>query len=186
MKLVAVVILIACMLSGCNSEDVLLKQATDLRKTILEADSCTFQTVITADYGDRLYTFQMDCTTDNAGNLEFIVTDPETICGITGTISQKSSALTFEDKVLAFPMLTDDQLTPVSTPWIFINTLRSGYIVGCSKTDEEICIYIDDSYEENPLRLEVYTDTHMNPMHADIFCNQQRILSADIRNFTIQ
>ena len=186
MKFSAVLLLIACMLSGCSSEDVLLKQATDLRKTILEADSCTFQTVITADYGDRLYTFQMDCTADNTGNLQFVVTDPETICGITGTISHKSSALTFDDKVLAFPMLANDQLTPVSTPWIFINTLRSGYIVGCSKTDEEICILIDDSYEENPLHLEVYTDIHMTPIHTDIFWNQQRILSADIRNFTIQ
>ena len=178
MKFAAVMLLIGCILSGCNAEDALLKQAADLRKDILEADSCTFQTVITADYGDRLYTFQMDCSADSTGNLQFVVTDPETICGITGTVSQKSSALTFDDKVLAFPMLADDQLAPVSTPWIFINTL--------SKTNDEICIYIDDSYAENPLRLDVYTDIHMNPMHADIFWNQQRILSADIRNFTIQ
>lgn len=185
MKFAAAVVLIVCLLSGCGTQDDLLDQAMDLRKSILEAQSCSFQAVITADYGDVLYTFQMECSSDSNGNLQFTVTDPATICGITGSISDDGGCLTYEDKVLAFPMLADGELTPVSAPWLFINTLRSGYLNGCSEEDSSLCIYIDDSYEEDPLRLEVYTDQKTIPIRAEIIWQEQRILSLDIRNFTI-
>lgn len=186
MKLAVTVILIVCMLSGCKPGDDLLEQATGLRKTILAANGCTFQTVITADYDDVLYTFQMDCIGDSTGAIRFTVTDPETISGITGTISREMSALTFDDKILSFPMLAEDQLTPVSAPWIFYNTLRSGYITGCSREGDGFCIYIDDSFEENPLHLEITTDSQMQPSFAEIIWQDRRILSMDIRGFTVQ
>lgn len=186
MKLAVAVLLITCILCGCTSEDASMDHAMDLRKKLLEAENCSFQTVITADYGDALYTFQMDCAADSEGNLQFTVTDPETISGITGTISQESAALTFEDKVLAFPMLADNQLTPVSGPWIFMNTLRSGYLTGCSREEDGFCIYIDDSFEENPLHLEIETDQEALPVHAQIIWKDCRVLSMDIRDFSIQ
>lgn len=186
MKFAVAVLMIACMLGGCSTTDHQLDQAMELRKTILTAESCTFGAVITADYGDKLYSFQMDCSADTSGNLSFTVTAPDTISGITGMISQEGAALTFDDKVLAFPMLADNQLSPVSAPWVFLSTLRSGYITGCSREDDTTCIYIDDSFEENPLYLEIYTDKDMNPIRAEIFWNQRRILSADILDFAVQ
>ena len=186
MKLAVTVLLICCILCGCTSDDTLLDSAMDLRKKVLAAESCSFQAVITADYGDELYTFQMDCITDSVGNLQFTVTDPETISGITGTIAQDSAALTFDDKVLAFPMLADNQLTPVSAPWIFVNTLRSGYLTGCSREEADFCIYIDDSYQDNPLHLEIETDSRMNPVSVQIIWQDRRVLCMDIRDFRMQ
>lgn len=186
MKIAAAVVLIVCLLSGCGAGDDQMDQAMNLRKKILEADVCSFQSVITADYGDALYTFQMECSTDSAGNLQFTVTDPETISGITGSISQDSASLTFDDKVLAFPMLADGELTPVSAPWLFMNTLRSGYLTGCSKEEEGFCIYIDDSFEESPLHLMIYTNQDILPVSAEIVWQERRILSLDIRDFAIQ
>lgn len=186
MKFGVAFLLVICVLSGCSQENDQLKQATELRNSILTSGSCSFEAVITADYGDVIYTFQMGCNADRDGNLSFSVTDPETIAGITGQISKDNAALTFDDKILGFPMLTDGQLAPVSAPWIFYNALRSGYMTGCSSTNEGLCLYIDDSFEELPLHLEIYTDSKLQPIHADFFWNQQRILSADIRNFSIQ
>ncbi|MBQ8359081.1 MAG: hypothetical protein IJX37_04095 [Oscillospiraceae bacterium] len=186
MKIAIAVLLITGLLSGCGAGDDAMDQAMALRKRLLEADSCAFQAVVTADYADALYTFQLECETDNAGNLQFTVTDPETIAGITGSISQDSAALTFDDKVLAFPMLADGELTPVSAPWIFINTLRCGYITGCSKEEKGLCIYIDDSFREKPLSLMLYTDQDCTPVFAEIVWQEQRILSVDVRYFTIQ
>ena len=88
--------------------------------------------------------------------------------------------------MLAFPVLADDQLTPVSAPWIFLNSLRSGYLTGCSREEDGICIYIDDSFEENALHLEIYTDENMTPVRAEIIWQDRRVLSIDIRNFTLQ
>jgi len=186
MRIVSAVILIVCLLSGCRAADDQLNQAMALRKRILEAECCSFQSIITADYGDELYTFQMECIMDKEGRLLFTVTDPESISGITGHISQNDAALTFDDTVLAVPMLADGQLAPVSSPWIFINTLRSGYLTACSTDDDGLCIYIDDSYEDNPLHLEIYTDSNTIPIHADIIWQERRILSLDIRDFSLQ
>ena len=186
MKFAAVVIFVITILTGCTSEEKLISKGMDLRKSILEAQSCTFQTTITADYGDVIYTFQMDCVTDNTGSVKFTVTDPETISGITGTVGQEQPKLTFDDKVLAFPILAENQISPVSAPWVFINTLRGGYLSGCGVEKEGYCIYIDDSYEEYPLHLLIHTDKALIPYCAEIIWNERRILTLDVRNFTIQ
>lgn len=186
MKLAAVILLIPIFLSGCTSDDTLLNQVVEMRKQVLNAEVCAFHTVITANYEDVVYTFQMDCTSDSSGNVQFMVTDPESIAGISGSISNHSAALTFDDKVLAFPMLADDRLTPVSAPWIFVNTLRSGYLTGYSNEDDVLCIYIDDSYNEYPLHLVIWTDESLHPVRAEIIWQERCVLALDVQNFTIQ
>lgn len=186
MKRAVALVLIVCTLLGCGAKDDSLEQAMELRTQILNAEKCSFQAVVTADYGDALYTFQMACEADSSGNLAFTVLDPETISGITGSISQEKAALTFDDKVLAFPMLADGQITPVSAPWLFLNSIRSGYLAGCGQLDGGISIYIDDSFGEKPVRAEIVTDEEFNPIHADIIWQDRRVLSVNIQNFTIQ
>ena len=186
MKLSVAALLLISILCGCNSKDVQLQQALELRKALISAENCSFETTITADYGKTLYTFQMHCHMDSDNNLSFTVTDPETIAGISGMISKDTASLTFDDKLLAFPILADDQLTPVSAPWIFLNALKSGYIIGSSGEEDGHCIYLEDSFSENPIHIEVHTDLQWQPYHADFFWKQQRVLSIEIRNFNIQ
>ena len=185
MKVVAALIVVVCLLSGCNNGQNDIKQAMDLRKHILESQGCTFQATVTADYDKTIYTFQMDCTIDSNGLLQFTVTDPDTISGITGNISKVQSSLTFDDKVLAFPLLSEGLPTPVSGPWLFINALRSGYLTGCSNDEGKLAIYLNDSYEENPLHLQIHTDEKCCPIYAEVIWQDRRVLSMDIRGFII-
>lgn len=186
MKRCVTVVLIACLLCGCGGKSNHIEQALELRKELLSANSCSFEATVTADYGVCLYTFQMDCSVNPEGSLSFTVKDPETIAGITGTITNDDASLTFDNKVLSFPTLVEGQLTPVSAPWLFINALKGGYITGYSEGEEESCIFIDDSFAENTLSLEVYCDSQFQPQHVDFYWMRQRVLSADIRNFSIQ
>ena len=179
-------VLISCFLSGCASENQALNQAMELRKAVLEANSCSFLAVTTADYGEEIYTFQMECVADSTNSLRFTVTDPESISGITGEISKESTALTFDDTVLAFPPLADGEIMPVSGPWLFINSLCSGYLTGCSSEEEGICIYNYDRYQENALHLQIYTNADFVPERAEIIYGDRRVLSMDIRNFVLQ
>ena len=183
MKILAAMILIVSILTGCDAADTSVERAAELRKQLLEADACSFQATITADYGDALYTFQMECSSSQAGDLQFTVTDPEVISGISGTISAEEAALVFDDTIVAFPVLADGQITPVIAPWIFLNTLQSGYLKACSDTESGFCIYLDDSFEEDPLQLLITTDASMEPKFAEIYWHEQRIMSLDIRNF---
>ena len=175
----AVVFLCGC--SGAHNE---MDQALQLRRKLLESEGCTFTAVVTADYGDAVYTFTMDCAADKAGRVSFEVTQPESIAGVTGFFSEQSGALTFDDQVLAYPPLTDEQITPVSSPWLLIRTLRSGYLTSCGSTSEGMCIAMDDSYQENALHLDIWTDETNEPVRCEILYKGRRILSMRVNGFT--
>ncbi len=184
MKRILSVLLILFLLTGCGGTAHELERAVAMRGKILSAENCTFGAVVTADYGDKVYKFQMDCRTDKNGTVFFEILSPETIMGITGNISEETGRLTFDDKVLLFELLVDGQITPVSAPWLLMQTLRSGYIKGCDDSDGGIYIQINDSYSEDALHVDVWTDENDRPIRAEFLWDGRRVVSIDVENFT--
>lgn len=176
-------ILLLCflLLTGCGKKTDNLDEAMKLRSAVLQAERCTFTAYITADYGDMVCRFALDCVCDDKGNVTFTLTEPETIAGITGLITTDGGAITFDDTVLAIPMLTDDQITPVSSPWILMRTLRSGFITACS----EGRVTIDDSYADDALTLDLLLDGQGMPKQAEFFWKNRRILMIEVVSFSI-
>ena len=181
----AALLLILVFLSGCSGENKSLDSAMQLRSRILSADGCTFTAHITADYGDELYTFTLDCRGDESGNLEFSVSEPESISGITGRIGIQGGELIFADTSLEFPLLADGQLSPVGAPWILLKTLRGGYLTSAGAEGELNHIVINDSYEEDAMVLDIWLDGENLPVRADILWEGRRILSVSIENFEV-
>lgn len=180
MKRLFPIILCVCILFGC-ADNGAMDRALALRGRILQASKCEFSIVITADYGDALYSFTMDCEADEKGNVVFTITKPETIAGITGVITADGGNLTFDDVMLAIPMLTDDQITPVSAPWILMRTLRGGYITSCADGR----VTIDDSYADDALTLDILLDEQDLPSVAEIYWKDRRILTLEIEAFRL-
>lgn len=183
MKLIAAV-MVVCILCGCSSDNAALDRAVQLREELLAADTCSFDAFVTAHYPDAAYQFQLNCAINN-GTLRFTVTSPETIQSICGEIKENDAALTFDDAALAFPILADGRLTPVSAPWIFYNTLRSGYLSGCMETEDGLLISIDDSFLENPLHLQIRTNVNDIPVYVEIYHQDKMVISLDISSFTL-
>lgn len=181
----AAAVLLALVLTGCTAIKSELDRGMELRTKLLKAESFSFDTVVTADYGDALYSFTMNCTADNTGKLDFTVTEPQSIGGISGTIDKDSGKLTFDHTVLAFPLMAEDQLSPVSAPWIFAKTLLSGYLTSAGQEGEYLRLSIDDSYRDDALHLDIWLDENDLPKHADILHKNRKILSLDVKNFTI-
>ena len=173
---------LAFVLTGCSAESE-LQQAMRFRDALLSGNGCSFTSHITADYGDELQEFTMDCTGDNQGNLKFSVTEPESIAGITGSASEAGGALTFDDIALHFDLMAEDTLSPVSAPWIFLKTLRSGYLTSACFEENLLRLTIDDSYEEDSLQLDIWMKEDSVPVRADILYDGKRILSLEIENF---
>lgn len=173
------------MLSGCTGKEAELERAMDLRTKLL-VSGCTFDAKITADYGDEIYTFSVTCEGDSQGNLGFTVMEPETIAGITGVIVNETGKLTFDDAALTFPLLADDQVTPVSAPWLLLKTLRGGYLTAAGMEDDLLRLTIDDSYEEDALQLDIWLDGGNCPLRAEILYDGRRILTMEVSNFQIQ
>lgn len=155
----------------------------ELREKILSAESCSFQGKVTADYGTEIYTFSMNCISDRQGNLRFEVTEPASIAGITGSISEEGGNITFDGEFLCFPLLTDDHLIPAAAPWILMRTLRSGYITAVCREDSQLRITADDSFSEKSLMLDIWVDSQQKPARCDILWEGRRILGIDLENF---
>ena len=183
MKRIFALLLIITILSGCTRDLKSIEPGLKLRERLLSSNGCSFEAKITADYIDELYTFTMQCTFDNAGNMTFTVIEPESISGISGKISSESSQITFDDQALAFPLLADDQITPISSPWLLVHTLRGGYIRACAENNNEIHLIIDDSYEENALQTDVYLGSGNNLLRGEFLFRGRRIIAIDVVNF---
>lgn len=179
-------VLLWILLPGCAGGGDTLGQAMDLRSRLLSSGGYTFDTEITADFGDKVYTFAMNCRADNAGNVAFTVTAPDTIAGITGVMDAQGGKLTFDGTALAFELLADGRLSPVSAPWVLVHTLHFGYITSCAQTDSGLMVSVNDSYEDDALNLCVYLSEDGLPAGAEIFWNGSRILSLTVKNFTFQ
>lgn len=182
----AAIILFMFLFAGCSRNNDDLECVLALREKLQTCQECQFTAAVTADYGDEICTFNMDCVMNEQGDVTFSVVEPERISGITGKISHDGGALVFDDQYLAFPMLADDQITPVSAPWILTQTLRGGYIRSCAETDNGRIVIIDDSYHEDSLQLDIWLDETDLPTAAEIIWNGRRVLSLKVSNMVLQ
>lgn len=185
MKKVLPLLLAVVLLAGCSQTPKEVERAMSLRAKLLQAASCTFDAEITADYGEILHVFRMNCTADSQGGVSFQVTAPESIAGITGQVSKQGGALTFDDTALYFDLLADEQLSPVSAPWVLMKALRGGYLTSAGMEGNQLRVSVNDSYEEDALNLDVWLDSADIPQRADICYAGKRILSLKLENVQI-
>ena len=172
------------LLTGCMGNHHALDSMMELRADLLSGN-CSFHTEVTADYGEKLHTFGMFCEGDSQGNLGFSVTSPDSIAEIEGTTTAKEGKLTFDDTVLSFPLLADDQVSPVSAPYLLLKTLRGGYVRSAGEEDGLVRVTVDDSYEEDALQLDIWLDGENLPLRAEVVYDGRRILSMNITDFRI-
>ena len=182
MKKVGVLVLLLMFFCGCSDSDKQINRGMELRTKLLEASAFSFDADITADYGDKLHQFSMNCQSDREGNIYFTVTAPESISGISGRIQDEGGELIFEDVALHFELLTDNQLSPVSAPWILVKTLRSGYLTTACEEESGLRLTVDDRYDENAMTADIWLDEQNLPARAEILYDGKRILTLIIKN----
>ena len=93
MKRICILLCFLLLLCGCSGKNQQMDRAMDLRAKLL-AKGVSFDAQITADYGDKNYTFTMNCLLDTQGNLNFQVVEPEIISGVIGTVSANNFTAT--------------------------------------------------------------------------------------------
>ena len=176
-------LLVILVMTGCESKEGNMDAALQLRTRIANS-GCSFTARITADYGDSIYTFRMHCEYDRNGDLLFRVEAPATIAGISGKISAASQKVAFTDMALAFDLLADGQLSPVSAPFIMMKALHSGYLTSCGQDGAYQRVSLRDSYREDALMLDVWLDREYFPVQAEILFDGRRILTIYVEDFS--
>lgn len=183
MKKWAIPLILALFLAGCQTSSE-LERGMALRSSVLKAEQTELDAKITASFEDRSGTFQLHCTFNKQGDMSFTVTAPESISGIQGTVSQEGGKLRFADTVLFFELLTDEKLSPVTAPWIFMKALRGGCITSACTENGQLRISVDDSYEDDALNLDIWCGENDLPQYVEILSDGMRILSIEVKNMT--
>ena len=145
-------------LMGCSGSDPAMDAALALRTRCLGSREITFETEIRADYIEAMECFDLKCSFTQEGIMTFSVEEPEEIAGISGTVSGMEGTIGFDATILAFPMLADGRLSPVSAPWVMMKAIREGAIVCAGQEGERIHLTIDDSYADNALTVDLWLE----------------------------
>ncbi len=125
-----------CLFTACTANDNSgLQTAMDFRAALLQTQACTFTAKVTANYNDRSYTFTIDCAYHTEGESTLTVTAPESIAGITATLSDGAGELSFDGTALDFGVLPSTELAPVAAPLLMANGWVSGYIDASGQED---------------------------------------------------
>ena len=109
------VLMTTLLLTGCGAAEV--SEAEELALTIrgeyLAMDSCAVQAAITADYGQRVYEYEMAVA---VGEEETVLTlsAPETVAGLTARLTGEENLLEFDGVSVETGPLDETGLTPVS------------------------------------------------------------------------
>ena len=109
----------------------------ELRSACISASVCTGSAEITADYGQRVYRYQMDF---QAGQEETVLTltGPDTVAGVVARLpSDGESLLEYDGAVLETGPLNEDGLTPVSAIPAVLTAAREGYLETCTLEERE-------------------------------------------------
>ena len=83
-----------------------------------------------------------------------------------------------------FSLLADEQVSPVSAPWLLMKTLRSGYLTSCNQEEEFLRLTVNDSYEEDALTLDIWLKEEA-PVRGEILFRGKRILTVEVSDFTL-
>lgn len=175
-----------CLLFLCGCALEREDRAMSLRSKLLKAEKVNFSSHIIADYGDKLYEFTMDCTGLSSGDLDFTVSEPESISGISGHIRSGRGGLQFDSEVLAFPLIADDLMSPVGAPWVIYEALRSGYITAQGADGENYLLTISYPYGDENLTVDVHLDGDDIPTRGEILSDGRRYLTVEVKNFEMR
>ena len=174
--------LILVFLVGCAGTDPAVDEVLALRSRILAAESVRFSVTVGADYITNIEEFSLDCV-QNGETMSFRVREPEEIEGICGTVRGSEGTVGFDETVLAFPLMAEGRLSPLSGPWVMMKALRSGNILAAGREGEWIHLVIDDSYEDNALTLDIWLEEGW-PIQAEIAWEGRRCLTMTFDDFS--
>lgn len=143
-KYLICVLMTALLLTGCGQGGG--NEAEELALTIrgeyLALDSCAAQAAVTADYGQRVYQYELAAAV-NGEETVLTLSAPETVAGLTARITGEESRLEFDGVAVETGPLDENGLNPVSAIPALLGAARSGYITGCALEEEGTCLRVD-------------------------------------------
>lgn len=183
--LLAAALLLA--LTGCaGSEDGAVQEALNFRTSLLAADHCSFTADVTADYGERVGNFTLECTYSPAANgAELTVTAPDSIAGISAAVDGEEASVTFEDVSLELGTLAGGQVAPLQLPQLLGDAWTYSYVESQSEEGDGILVTYRSGYDDEELLVFTRFDSTMTPVQAEVYSDGVCVLTAALSDYAV-
>lgn len=178
----ALVILLLCIFCTACSNEKNLSSAIDFR-TKLAQKGCSFTADVTADFGQTVEHFVLDCKSDENAVLSFTVKEPQTLSGITATVSEDGAKITYDGMAMDFGLLANGNVIPAAAPAIVVTCWQKEYISASGQEESLQRVTYEKNFDKNRLIVDTWYEKNL-PICAEICYNDQRIIKIAISNFS--
>lgn len=143
-KCLICVLMTTLLLAGCGKAGVSEGEelALAIRGEYLAMDGCAARAAITADYGQRVYRYEMAVAVTGEETL-LTLSAPETVAGLSARMTGEENLLEFDGVSVETGPLDDSGLTPVSAVPALLEAARSGYITACALEEDGTVLRVD-------------------------------------------
>lgn len=126
-------------LSACGGEGgrAADRRALELRGEYLSMEGCTASLTVTADYGERVYDYEMALSWQREGETAVTLTAPEEVAGLTVRMSDGGSVLEYDGAGVETGPLNEDGLSPLLAGPALLEALREGYLAAVGTEEGE-------------------------------------------------
>lgn len=177
--------MLTCLIiAGCQKEETTMQTALDFRTELLSAGGCHFLCDVQADYGEKVYSFSLDCEYDGE-DARLTVLQPENISGISATVHGEDATVEFDGISLQFGELAKGKVAPLSIPWLLGSAWTKDYISYSGQDGEHVRLTCLKGYDDNEITIDTWLSDGI-PVNVEVSYDGQRVLSATIREFSFQ
>ena len=188
-SLVMCVLMISLLLTGCGGKgsDGPMDRALSLRGEYLSATGCEARVRVTADYGQRVYTYVVDVTVDGEETV-LTVREPAEVAGITARLRDGKSLLEYDGATLETGPLDQDGLTPLSAVVALFEAARSGFIDGCGLQGESLYILCRDPAEVpgSGREIALWVDGAGKLLRGEVSVDGRRVTQCEFEHFALR
>lgn len=173
--------------AGAGDTDEL---ALDIRTEYLAMEGCTARMDVTADYGERVYTFTLDLSYEREGDATLTIVAPAEVAGVTARLSGEQTYLEYDGVSLETGPLDESGLSPMGAVPLMLRGAMEGFIAesGLETVGERSCLRMTCRDPEAPpgtgreLTLWFDTSTH-DLVGGEILSDGVRIISGTVSSF---
>ena len=144
-KLLLCVPMMTLLLTACGGSAG-VSEAEELALTIrgeyLALTACAAQLSVTADYGQRVYQYEMAASMSGEETV-LTLSAPETVAGVTVRLSGEDSFLEYDGTAVETGPMDDSGLTPVAAFPALLTAAQSGYITACALEEDGGLLRVD-------------------------------------------
>lgn len=180
----AVPMICLLLLCACGAGNTSAQTPIAFRTSLNEAETCSFRASVTADYGEYIREFLLDCQTGPDSTVLTVV-EPEVARGITAEVSGEDARVSYDGTVLAVEDFASRRISPMAAPYILSEAWRGGYISATGTDGEyETATYLL-GYGVEELTVTTYF-SEGNPVRAEISDGENVLIFCGITDLSME